>query len=222
MNVTTRQIQDHLCTVFHGTDIAYEVANVYVARAAGGYVVAGFVTDGARDRVAAIIRSAFAAEADTVTGRVVAEGTSVHVRIGDVVDAPEQDPAPAAQQADDQAEAVATLGQLAERFVVAAATGDDAAAQLAAVRTVDRVLHHLPAASAWTKATTIVPGLYPSRINGSAWLVGDQLGERRQLAAHHAEDGVVEVAGMRVTDPDALEGLGHHLLAMAERMRAAG
>ncbi|MFI5485452.1 hypothetical protein [Micromonospora echinaurantiaca] len=76
---------------------------------------------GARDRVARIIRSSFGAEADRLTGRVVAEGSSVHVRTGDVVDGPEPDPA----AGEDEAEAVAPLGQLAERFVQAAAAGDE-------------------------------------------------------------------------------------------------
>ncbi|MCX5070909.1 hypothetical protein OOJ91_34235 [Micromonospora lupini] len=215
MNVSTQQIHRHLIDNFHGTDVADEIAAVCVTLHDQGYAVRGFATTGARDRVARIIRAAFDAESDTMTGRVVAEGTTVHVQIG-----PASTPQPAPFSTAEQAEAVATLGALAETFVRAAGAGDDQAAERAALRTVDQVLHHLPAGSAWTRATRIAPGFYPSRMNGSACLVGDQLGEPRQLTAHHEGPGAVIVAGVRITNPDDLEGLGRHLQEMAERMRA--
>ncbi|MBM0201824.1 hypothetical protein JNW90_00975 [Micromonospora sp. STR1s_5] len=214
MNASTQQIRRHLITTFHGTDVADEVAAVVVTRHARGYAVNGFVTTRARDRVARIIRAAFDAESDTMTGRVVAEGTTVHVQIGPVAA-----PQPAPFSAAEEAEAVATLGALAETFIQAAGAGDDQAARRAALRTVDQVLHHLPAGRAWTRATKVAPGFYRSRMNGSACLVGDQRGEPRQLTAHHERPGAVVVAGVRITNPDDLEGLGRHLVEMAERMR---
>ncbi|WP_431976010.1 hypothetical protein [Micromonospora haikouensis] len=218
MNVSTAQIHRHLVTAFHGTDVADEIASVRVTRAARGYVVSGFVTDGARDRVARIIRAEFAAEADTVTGRVVASGTSVHVQIGPAEDTP----APAPVSAEQRADAVATLATAAEAWMVAVGNDDEQAAVRAATRTVSEVLRHLPAATEWTRPTTIPAGFYASRMNGSACLVGDQRGEPRQLTAHFESPTAVILAGVRVSDPAALDALAAHLAGMAARMREGG